>query len=402
MNPRRVLHVDVDAMFVQCAVMEDRERLADEELILVGGRPDGRGVVTSASYGCRAFGVHSAMPMGAALRLCPDAVIVPVPKQMVRTKTREILAVLSDWAPTVAMASVDEAYLDMSGTEILYHQEPLSSTAKRIQSDLKRRTGLHVSIGGGTNRLVAKLATSFAKPQGVHIVQPGAEENFISRLELHDLLGIGPTLLADLRRRGISSMEALRSLDLVVLDGWYGETRGRWLWESCRGIDNSPVRQRESSKSVSSETTFHQDIGDLERLETALLEQVADATRALRLKRLYARTVTVKIRDGAFRDRSRSRTLRESIHTPQAVFAIARQLLRALWDERSVAVRLIGVTLSNLSESGDVVQGTFVDMSPPHESSRDRAIAKAADLLNDRFGASAIRPGRLLSSREEG
>lgn len=402
MRVRRLLHVDVDAMFVQCAVMEDRERLADQDFILVGGRPDGRGVVASASYGCRAFGVRSAMPMRTALRLCPRALVVPVPGQMVRAKSAELREVLSEWAPTVAMASVDEAYLDMSGTEALYRQEELSSTAERIQADLARRTGLDVSIGGGSNRLVAKLATSFAKPRGVHIVRSGDEEVFISRLEIHDLVGIGPSLLADLRRRGVTTMNALRTLDEEVLKGWYGDNRGRRLWQSCRGIDDSPVRPREVSKSVSSETTFHHDIGDLERLETALLEQVVDATRALRRKRLYARTVAIKIRDGAFRDRSRSQTVREPVHTPRAVFRIAAELLRALWNERAVPIRLIGVTLSNLSESGDVVQGTFVDMSPSHESPRDRAIATAADLLNDRFGAAAIQPGRLLDGGKEG
>jgi DNA polymerase IV len=183
-RPRRILHVDVDAMFVQCAILADPERLAGENLILVGGSPQGRGVVTSASYGCRAFGVRSAMPMATALRLCPRAVVVRVPGEMVRTKSRELAEVLAEWTPVAVMASVDEAYLDLSGTEALYSGEPLVDTARRIQADGQGPTSLDVSIGAATNRLVAKLATSYAKPAGVFEVAPGDEEAFVGRLEI--------------------------------------------------------------------------------------------------------------------------------------------------------------------------------------------------------------------------
>src|SRR5690606_24554417 len=212
-SARRILHVDVDAMFVQCAVMADPERLADEPLILVGGSPTGRGVVTSASYGCRAFGVRSAMPMATALRLCPRATVVRVPGEMIRRKSRELRAVLAGWTPVMAVASVDEAYLDLSGTEELHRLAPLADVARRIQADVKEVTALDVSIGGGTNRLVAKLATSFAKPNGVHVVAPGEEEAFVSQLRLSDLIGIGPAMEASLRQRGITSIAALRALE---------------------------------------------------------------------------------------------------------------------------------------------------------------------------------------------
>ena len=185
-------------MFVQCAVMADPERLADEPLILVGGSPTGRGVVTSASYGCRAFGVRSAMPMATALRLCPDATVVRVPGEMIRRKSRELREELAQWTPVMAVASVDEAYLDLTGTEALHRHAPLPDIARKIQRAAKAATGLDVSIGGGSNRLVAKLATAFAKPNGVFVVPAGGEDGFVAGLR------------KELSRRGINAVSVGR------------------------------------------------------------------------------------------------------------------------------------------------------------------------------------------------
>lgn len=399
-RPRRILHVDVDAMFVQCAVMADPEALTDEALIIVGGSPDGRGVVTSASYGCRAYGVRSAMPTGTALRLCPQATVVKVPGAMVRQKSGELKAMLQDWAPIAAMASVDEAYLDLTGTEELYHQEPLDATARRVQADVKGRTGLDVSIGGGTNRLVAKLATSLAKPRGVHVVPAGDEDAFVAKLEIGDLIGIGPSFREALRRRGISTMSALRALDLQTLESWWGADRARWLWRRCRGIDEAPIRPHESSRSVSSETTFHRDLSDDAELEDALHGQVVDAAGSLRRHGLFARTITVKVRDPEFRDRSRSRTLTEGVQTDRIIFSVARELFRDLRRKRGGRVRLIGVGLSNLRDANDEEQGSFLDIVPPMEGQRDRALAEVVDRINARHRG-AIGPAAALRRRRK-
>ncbi|MEX2570485.1 MAG: DNA polymerase IV [Gemmatimonadota bacterium] len=394
-NPRRILHVDVDAMFVQCAVMADSARLAGEPLILVGGSPTGRGVVTSASYGCRAFGIHSAMPMATAVRLCPAAVVVPVPGEMIRTKSREFASSLEAWAPVVNKASVDEAYLDLSGTEALYRNEPLETTARAIQRDLKDRTALDVSIGGAANRLVAKLATSFAKPAGVFIVPPGQEDSFVAGLELQDLTGVGPALRGSLSRHGIVDMAGLRAVDRETLSVWFGAERAGWLWRRCRGIDESPVRSREPTRSVSSETTFRQDTAEQESLERALLGQVLDAAGSLRKQGLFARTITVKLRDTDFRDRSRSRTLREAVQTDRVIFQTARQLLADLRRDRDRPARLIGVALTNLTTTGADEQGTFVDLAPPLEGERDRALSLAVDRIRAKHGR-VIGPGRIV------
>jgi DNA polymerase IV len=396
---RRILHVDVDAMFVQCAVLADPEELADEPLILVGGTAEGRGVVTSASYGCRAFGVRSAMPTATALRLCPGARVVRVPGEMVRAKSRALAAVLREWSPLAVMASVDEAYLDLTGTEALYHHATLEEVARRIQAAVKEATELDVSLGGATNRLVAKLATSFAKPRGVYVVPPGEEESFVGRLEIGDLIGVGPSLLDDLRRRGVTTMEGLRALDVATLASWWSEDRARWLWRRCRGIDDSLVHDDDVTKSVSSETTFARDLGGEEELEHQLLGQVVEAATAMRRKGFFARTVTVKLRDFDFRDRSRGRTLHEPVQTESAIYRVARELLADLREHRRVPARLIGVGLTNLSESGELPQTSLLDVAPPVESERERALARASDSLRARFGSEALRPGRLLDAR---
>lgn len=394
--PRRILHVDVDAMFVQCAVLADPERLAGESLIVVGGSPQGRGVVTSASYGCRAFGVRSAMPMATALRLCPRAVVVRVPGEMIRRKSRELAGVLEGWAPVMAMASVDEAYLDLTGTEGLYHHEPLGETARAIQRQVRERIGLDVSIGGGSNRLVAKLATSFAKPKGVFVVPAGEESEFVGRLRIGDLIGVGPSLEASLSRRGITTMSALRALDVATMASWWGGERAEWLWRRCRGIDESPIHDSSGRRSISSETTFRRDVESDAELEEALLAQVVDASGSLRRKGLYARTVTVKLRSADFQDRSRSRTLATPVQTERAIFSVARELLADLRRKRAGRVRLIGVGLTNLDPLGENAQGQLLELAPAAETARDRAVARAADDLRSRFGSDAVRPARLI------
>ena len=396
---RRILHVDVDAMFVQCAIMADPETLADEPLILVGGSPTGRGVVTSASYGCREYGARSAMPMATALRLCPKAKVVPVPGAMIRTKSGELAQAIESWSPIAVMASVDEAYLDLSGTESLYRHEPLADTARRIQQDIKARTDLDVSIGGGSNRLVAKLATSFAKPAGVYVVPPGEEDAFVGRLKIEDLIGVGPALQEDLRRHGVTTMAALRTLEMATMASWWGEDRARWLWRRCRGIDEAPIREEHLTKSVSSERTFSRDLRTTAELEKALLAQIVSAAASMRQQGYFARTVTVKVRDSQFRDRSRSRTLPEAVQTDRVIYPIAKELLHDLRAQQAGSVRLLGVAFTNLRETADEAQGALLDLAPPIEGERDRRLAETVDRIRGKHGK-VIGPGSVMPPGE--
>jgi DNA polymerase-4 len=317
---------------------------------------------------------------------------------MIRSKSHELAEALEGWAPVMAMASVDEAYLDLTGTEAVYRLEPLAATARAIQLQVREKVGLDVSVGGGSNRLVAKLATSFAKPRGVFVVPAGEEEAFVGQLKIGDLIGIGPAFESALRRRGVTSMRSLRALDISTMAAWWGEDRASWLWRRCRGIDESPVADHSASRSVSSETTFSRDVESDADIEEALLAQIVDASASLRRKGLFTRTITVKLRYADFQDRSRSRTVEAPIQTERAIFLVARELLADLRGRRGGRVRLVGIGLTNLDTAGYNAQGQFLEVAPPAESERDRALARVADGLRTRFGRDAVRPGRLIHS----
>jgi DNA polymerase-4 len=378
--------------FVQVAVLEDPERLGEEDLILVGGS-GGRGVVTSASYGARAFGVRSAMPMGQALRLCPDAVVVGVPRGACSRRSREVRAVLERFAPVVEAASIDEFYLDLGGTERLYGGQPLEMTARSIQTAVRAEAEIAVSIGGATQRVVAKMATTLAKPNGVHVVPPGEEAAFMERFELRDIPGVGPVLAEKLRGRGLVTVRDARGYDRGALCAWLGESRGAWLHDRVRGIDPTIVSPRAETKSVSHERTFSDDVLDLATLESHLLRGVSDLATDLRRKGLRARTIRVYVRDRDFKDRQMGTTPGEALETEAAIYRIALPLLRELWARRSVGVRLLGVGATGLVERGEPEQMRLLDTRPALETEREREVARVADTLRKRFGPGTILPG---------
>jgi DNA polymerase-4 len=406
--PRRILLADADAFFVAVARMADPEGAGKAKLLIVGGTAQSRGVVCSASYEARKFGVRSGMPISRAVRLCPQATCVPVPRAC-STRSREILAVLERWAPVVAPASIDEWYLDMAGTEGLYH-EPLAATAHRIRADVIAATGLSVSFGGGTNRLVAKLAVEVAKPKpdtaadGVHVVAPGEEAEFLRRFALADIPGVGPKSAARLARMGLVSVPDLLAYDRDLLVRTLGEREARWLLDRAQGIDVAPVHVRETAKQMSREDTFPVDLHEEPALARELQRLARRVAADLRGDGLRARTVTVKIRDADFTTRSARRTLPEAIESDRAVWQVARELLGRLRKARRVGVRLLGIALSGFE--GAVVtmaedQLALFDTEPapaepPVESARDRALSRAVDALRARFGDRAVVPGTLL------
>lgn len=396
MTRRRILLLDCDAFFVQVARLEDPDHAGRADLLLVGGAGDGRGVVTSASYEARAYGVRSAMPTSEALRLCPDALVVPVPRSACGERSRAVLKVLEELSPTVQAASIDEFYLDLTGTERLFGGEPLAATADRIRTTVHERTRIRVSIGGATNRMVAKLAAGRAKPWGVHVVDPGSEEGFLRTFSLGDIHGIGPSLLDTLERRGLQTVEDLVRVEEEWLRRWFGEARGRWLWERARGIDPSPVVSDEERKSISSERTFPTDIVDPERLERHLLQLALSVGESLRTRGLRCRTVTVKIRDADFTTRQASRTVAEGLESDRLLYETARALLEELRQRRERPTRLLGVGVTNLSEGEGARQLSLLDEGDALESDRDRTLSRLGDDLRARYGSDALRPGRIL------
>ena len=393
---RRILHADCDMFFVQVAKLEDPEGVGRERLLMVGGSPRGRGVVTSASYEVRAFGVRSGMPTSQAIRLCPQAVVVPVPRGACSRRSREVRAVLERFTPVVEAASIDEFYLDMTGTERLYGDEPLAATALRIQRAVREEAGIAISLGGATRRMLAKIATRLAKPNGIHVVPAGEEADFMLRFDLADLPSVGPVLAETLRRRGVRSVADALPYDRDSLSSWLGESRGSWLYDRIRGIDPTLIGRDDETRSVSHEHTFSTDVLDLPTLETHLLRLVGELAAEVRRKGLRARTIRVYLRDRDFQDRQLNRTSDEAVESDRAIHRIALPMLRELWVRRSMGVRLLGVGVANFVGSGDVEQMRLLDTTPPRETERDRSLARVSDTLRARFGKDTLRPGGIV------
>ena len=410
---RRILLVDADAFFVAVARQEDPDGAGKVALLIVGGRPGSRGVVCSASYECRAFGVRSAMSIARALQLCPNAMCVPVPRGACSKRSRDIQQVLARFAPVVQASSIDEWYCDMAGTEALYGHESLTATAHRIRSAVFDATGLSVSIGGGSTRLVAKMAVEMGKPKpgtgatGVCCVTPGDEARFLSHFRLNDLPMVGPRFAETLSRMGLVTVAEAQRWSREALVDRLGQRTGDWLFRRVRGLDDSIVSPRDTQKQVSREETFSHDLHDESVIDRELLRLAVRVSADLRTQSLQARTVTVKLRDADFRTRSAQRTLRLPIESERSVAHAAHALLRQLRSRRRAGVRLLGISLSSFDDGPpEAAQLALFETAPatsdePVEHERDRALTRALDTIRGRFGASSILPARLADGAKD-
>lgn len=402
----RILLADADAFFVAVARLVDPAGAGKASLLIVGGRPGSRGVVCSASYEARAFGVRSGMSISQALRLCPDAMAVPVPRGACGEKSKAIRDVLVRFAPVVVAASVDEFYLDLTGTEAMYHEEPLTETAQRIRAAVIAETGCTVSIGGGTSTLIAKIAAGAAKPipgsgaTGVRIVAPGDEERFMRTQPLAEIPGIGPKAQERLTSLGFVRVPDVLDADPLTLRRYLGDKLSEWLVRKSQGLGSSSLHGREQQKAMSREDTFDHDIADDAALEVELQRLAVRVVADLRGDGLRARTITIKLRQNDFTTHNASRTLDFPVSTDRAVFTTARQLLRKLRTKRRLPVRLLGVALSQLDD-GDITEQLSLLPDTTRvatETPRDRALAAAVDRVRARFGAGAVQPASLIAS----
>lgn len=403
--PPRILLVDADAFFAAVARLVDPEGAGKAALLVAGGRRGERGVVCSASYEAREFGVRSGMPIAQAERLCPKAMFVPVPRRECMEKARDIRDVLDEWSPVVEPASIDEFYLSLAGTEALYRDEPLERTAARIREDILKRTGMTVSFGGGSNRLIAKLAVEFAKPkpgtgrQGVWIVPDGEEAAFVAPLDLALIPGIGPRFAEILKRKGLIKARDVLPLDRPTLELWFGQRTGIWLHDKVRGISRTPVVGRGDAKSVSRENTFVEDLTRDDDLESDLVRLASRVCQDLRGDGLVTRTITVKLRDHDFRTRQTARTLPEYVSSDRVIVPVALELLAKLRGERRCAARLVGIALSHLAPAERPRQLGLFETETGRETERDRKVAATVDAIAERFGRNAIMPARTIDSR---
>ena len=370
--------------FYASVEQRDRPELGGRPVI-VGADPRGRGVVSAASYEARRFGVHSAMPIGKAARLCPDAVFLPVDMDKYARVSGEIMAILSEYSPLLEPISVDEAFLDVTGTERLLG--PPLEVARTIKERLRREIGLTASAGVAPNKFLAKLASDLRKPDGLVEVRPGEESAFLGDLPIERLWGVGRVTARDLRGMGIETIGQLARVPVGVLVKRFGKG-GTLLHELAHGRDDRPVEPFAPPKSMGAEETFAADTADPEELRRTLLAQAERVARELRTEGYAGRTVTLKLRFADFHTITRSLT-GDATQDGLEIFRRAFGLFERV--ARSQPVRLIGVSVSALVQEGP---GQLLLFSAG-SSRRDR-VARAADRLARRFGDRALIPASLL------
>src|SRR6476661_5242564 len=382
---RTILHVDLDAFF---AAVEQRDR---PELrgrpVIVGGDPGGRGVVSAASYEARVYGVHSAMSVTEAYRRCPHGVFLPVDGRRYQQASRDVMAVLRRFTPQVEPISIDEAFLDVTGSRPLFGEGP--EIAASIKREIHDEVDLTISVGVATTKLVAKIASDLRKPDGLVVVEPGDEEAFLAPLEIRRLWGVGEKSAAALREYGVRTIGDLAALPDDLLVRRFGK-HGASLGERARGIDADPVGDRDAAKSIGHEHTFDVDTSDREVIERTLLGMSEGVAGRLRDSGVRASTITVKIRDTTFRTITRQRTLPEPTDLTDPIFRTALELARP--EVRGLRIRLLGVTASGLGEREQL--SLFAADDP-----RRRKVTEAADEVRHRFGERAITRARLVGSR---
>jgi DNA polymerase-4 len=379
-----IAHVDLDAFFASIEqLLHPRLR---GKAIVVGGDPDHGGVVSSASYEARRYGVRSAMPTAQAIRLCPHAEVVGSTPGAVRDFSRRVMDILGRFTPVMEITSVDEAYLDLAGTERL-HGEPFAA-ACRMRDEVHREVGLSVSIGVAVNPLVAKIASELCKPGGVMLAPEGMEAAMLEPLEVDRIPGVGPRTQKALASFGIERIRDLRRLDEDYLARTFG-VWGRRLYEVCRGIDGREIGGQSQRKSISRETTFSEGRGDRRALEGILIDLLDDVVSRLRRKNLSARCVTVKIRYTDFDTHTASRSIKTHESDEKSFREPMLALFRRLYT-RPERLRLVGVGLSDLREGGLRQGDLFED-----EEDRRRAqkVGRLLDDLRDRFGVGIVRRG---------
>ncbi len=390
---RTYFHVDMDAFFVSV------EELYDPSLkgkpVVVGGRADQRGVVAAASYAARKYGVHSALPLREAARLCPHAIFLEGHPERYRESSAAVRRVLLQFTPIVEMASIDEAYLDMTGTERLHG--PSMKSADLLHETMKRETQLNCSVGIASARVVAKVASDQAKPNGVLQILPGLEARFLAPLDVRRLPGIGKVTEEKLRTFGVRTIGDLAALNESALGRKIGEGLAS-LIEKAQGRDaggwyDQEVGANDEPKSISHEHTFDRDERDSSALESMLARLSEMVCRRLREHRLHARKVQIKLRYSDFSTYTRGRTLKRPTQLDSEVLDIVRELFHANW-EKGRAVRLIGVQTNSLEQGSGQM-----DLLPSVQETRMKNAMSTVDALRDRFGESAVSLAGGMSAR---
>ncbi|HEY9054087.1 MAG TPA: DNA polymerase IV [Rectinemataceae bacterium] len=382
-------HVDLDAFFASVEVLDNPA--LEGKPVIVGALPGSRGVVSTCSYEARAFGVHSAQPISEAYRLCPGGVFLPVRMERYAKKSREVMAILGEFTPDLRQLSIDEAAMDMGGTERLWGKPDMA--AALLKRRVREATGLCVSVGVGWNRYVAKVASGVGKPDALTIVPSGREAEFMATLPLEKLWGAGEKTRQALLRQGFATIASLQSASQNILESAFGKAGGSFLHAAALGQDPGIFSAERSNSSMSGERTFMRDSSSLDEIE-GVLRLISDELAARVIDAdLSSRTACLKLRFDDFTTITRRMTRREPFSSSAEILESARELLKDVWDGRR-PVRLIGLGLHGLEKGIHIQKGLFdAETEAQHRAERAR---KAVEDLK-RKGLGGIQRARFIA-----
>ncbi len=379
-----ILHIDMDAFYASVEV-RDNPSLQGKP-VLVGGTAAQRGVVAACSYPARTFGIHSAMPMSQALRLCPHAIVLPVRMERYVEVSRQINNIFHNYTPVVEPLSLDEAFLDVTGSLALFGTA--EQIGRMIKSEIKDQIGLTASVGVAPNKFLAKLASDLDKPDGFVTITEQNKQSILDPLPIGKIWGIGKVTAGSLNQIGIHTVRQLRTAphdQLVTVLGSQTDA----ILELARGIDHRPVESHSETKSLSTEETFATDIDDYDHLKSILTHQVEEVSQRIRAEGFQCRTITIKFRYENFRTITRSVTLDQPTHITSVLLQAALNILNQ-WRQRSPgALRLLGFGASNLSPAGTGQQWLFADP----EAEKQKKLDTAFDQIREKYGNDSIRRG---------
>jgi DNA polymerase-4 len=389
--PRKILHLDLDAFF--CAVEEQYNQSLPGQPFAVGGRPEHRGVVAACSYAARRYGIHSAMPMARAVRLCPQLIIVPSRYKLYQAASRAVMAILHDLTPFVEQLSIDEAFLDV--TELA---EPGQAIARDLQARIRRDLKLPCSIGVATSKLVAKIANNVGKasfqfegdstPRAITVVLPGQEAAFLAPLPVKELWGVGPKTEAKLTQIGLHTIGELADWSEADLVRRFGK-HGHDLARRARGLDDRQVEPEHEAKSISQETTFARDISDVQLLRQTLRKLSEQVGQRLRQSDLLGTTIKLKLRWSDFKTLTRQVTLKQPTNLDSEIYGAIVELFETSWPPGR-RVRLLGVGVTNFETTARQLELWNADFEA------DQRLQSTLDELRERFGDRTVQRGTEL------
>jgi len=386
---RTIMHVDMDAFFAAVEVLDNPE-YAGKPLIIGGYKDSPRGVVSTASYEARKFGVHSAMPLRQAAVLCPQGIFIPGRMYRYQEVSEQVMGIFPEFSPVVEPLSIDEAFLDMTGCEHFYSS--LEEMGLRLKQRIKEETGLTASVGIAPNKFLAKLASDWRKPDGLFVLRPQEVQGFLRDLPVSKLWGVGKKSAALLHQLNLYYIRDILPHSLSWLQEKLGTALGTQVYNLARGIDDRPVTPVRDVQSVGHEITFPEDQESFPFLRQQLAKMSEKVGWRLRQQGLYARTVSIKVRFEDFKTITRSHTLDYSFNDDDTIF---REALHLLEQVKLKPVRLLGVSVSSLST------GAQLSLFSGEESSASR-ITQAMDAINRKYSHGTITRGRTLPSPEEG